>query len=104
VNEYLQIWLVEGRDFRSPNTITDCPDKSIWGKEQKEWLKKTLLESDAIFKLLISPTPIYAATAISNTMPFTRQVLKNSAAEPWWMRIHVMVENPGIRIQQIRKD
>ncbi|MHC4324568.1 MAG: alkaline phosphatase D family protein [Planctomycetota bacterium] len=54
----LQIWLVEGRDFRSPNTMPDGPDKTIWGKEQKEWFKKTVLESDAAFRILISPTPL----------------------------------------------
>jgi alkaline phosphatase D len=54
----LQIWLVEGRDFRSPNTMADGPDKSIWGKEQKEWFFRTVKESDAAFKVLISPTPI----------------------------------------------
>jgi len=54
----LQIWLVEGRDFRSPNTDPDGPEKTIWGAEQKAWLKRTVLESDAPFKLLISPTPI----------------------------------------------
>ena len=54
----LQIWLVEGRDFRSPNTKPDGPDKTIWGKEQKEWFKQTVQESDATFRILISPTPI----------------------------------------------
>ena len=54
----LQIWLVEGRDFRSPNTMRDGPDKTIWGKEQKEWFKRTVQESDATFRILISPTPI----------------------------------------------
>jgi alkaline phosphatase D len=54
----LQIWLVEGRDFRSPNNMPDGPEKTIWGKEQKEWFKRTVLESDATFRLLISPTPI----------------------------------------------
>lgn len=54
----LQIWLVEGRDYRSPNTDEDGPEKTIWGTEQKAWLKKTLLESDAAFRVLISPTPI----------------------------------------------
>ena len=38
--------------------MPDGPDKSVWGREQKEWLKRTLLESDATWKLLISPTPI----------------------------------------------
>ena len=54
----LQIWLVEGRDYRSPNTQLDGPHKTIWGKEQMEWFKQTVQASDATFKILISPTPI----------------------------------------------
>ena len=54
----LQIWVTEGRDFRSPNTIEDGPGKSIWGETQKRWLKQTLLASDADWKVLVSPTPI----------------------------------------------
>ena len=58
VNQDLQIWLVEGRDYRSPNTMPDAPDKTLWGAEQLTWLERTLLESDATFKVLISPTPM----------------------------------------------
>ena len=54
----LQVWFVEGRDFRSPNTMEDGPDKSIWGKEQKEWFKRTVKASNATFRILISPTPL----------------------------------------------
>jgi alkaline phosphatase D len=54
----LQIWLMEGRDYRSPNPMPDGPDKTIWGKEQMDWLKSTVESSDATFKVLISPTPI----------------------------------------------
>ncbi len=54
----LQIWITEGRNYRSKNTDPDGPEKTIWGKEQKEWLFKTMKESDATFKLLISPDPI----------------------------------------------
>lgn len=54
----LQVWMVEGRDFRSPNTAPDGPDKTIWGAEQKAWFKRTVEASDATFKVLISPTPI----------------------------------------------
>jgi len=54
----LEVWLVEGRDFRSPNNAPDGPDKSIWGREQKQWLMRTLLASDAEWKVLVSPTPI----------------------------------------------
>jgi alkaline phosphatase D len=54
----LQVWFVEGRDYRSSNRMQDGPEKSIWGAEQKVWLKKTLLESDATWKILVSPTPM----------------------------------------------
>lgn len=58
VNKDLQIWLMENRDYRSPNMMEPGPDKTLWGKEQLAWLQRTLLESDATFKILISPTPM----------------------------------------------
>lgn len=58
VNELLQIWMLEGRDYRSPNKMEDGSEKSIWGIEQKEWLKRSLLESTEKYKILISPTPM----------------------------------------------
>ncbi|MYA09118.1 MAG: alkaline phosphatase [Holophagales bacterium] len=54
----LQLWLVEGRDFRSPNDMPDGPGKTIWGTEQWRWLRDSLLASDADWKVLVSPTPI----------------------------------------------
>ncbi len=58
LNRNLQIWLVEGRDYRSPNKMEDGPDKTLWGAEQIRWLKQTLSASDATYKILISPTPL----------------------------------------------
>ena len=58
VSKDLQIWLTEGRDFRSPNEMADGPAKSLWGAAQREWLKTTLKASDAKWKILISPTPM----------------------------------------------
>jgi alkaline phosphatase D len=54
----LQVWLTDGRDFRSPNKMQDGPEKTIWGAEQKAWFKRTVKESDATWKVLISPTPL----------------------------------------------
>jgi alkaline phosphatase/alkaline phosphatase D len=58
VGDLLQIWLLEGRDYRDSNIEPPGPEKTMWGAEQKEWLEKTLLASDAVFKILISPTPM----------------------------------------------
>ena len=33
VNNLLQIWLVEGRDFRSANVAPDGPEKVLWGRD-----------------------------------------------------------------------
>lgn len=58
VSRDLQIWFTENRMYRTDNATPEGPKKSIWGEVQKNWLKKTLSESDARFKLLISPTPM----------------------------------------------
>jgi hypothetical protein len=54
----VQIWLTESREFRSPNDMPDGPDKTIWGEEEKKWLKETLLASDADYRIIISPNTI----------------------------------------------
>jgi alkaline phosphatase D len=54
----LQLWFVEGRDYRTPNDAPDGPQKTIWGAEQRAWLQRTLKESDATFKILVSPSPL----------------------------------------------
>lgn len=58
VSRDVQIWLTEGRDYRSPNRAPDGPEKSMWGIEQREWLKSTLHASDAKWKIVINPTPM----------------------------------------------
>lgn len=54
----LQLWLLEGRDERVPNTQQDGPGKTIWGQRQWDWLKETMAASDATYRIIISPTPI----------------------------------------------
>lgn len=58
VNRWLQIWLTEGRDYRSDNRDPDGPQKTLWGDRQREWLQSTLADSDAVWKVIISPTPM----------------------------------------------
>ncbi|MCB1122348.1 MAG: alkaline phosphatase D family protein [Verrucomicrobiae bacterium] len=54
----VQIWMTENRDFRSANNAPDGPQKTILGAEQKAWLKRTLQESDATYKFVITPGPM----------------------------------------------
>jgi len=67
VHRHLQLWFVEGRDFRSPNKQPDGPDKTIWGRAQRDWLQRTLLASDATWKVIVTPTPMVGPDRNSKT-------------------------------------
>lgn len=77
----LQIWMVEGRNFRSPNNLPDGPGKSIWGKEQKEWLFRTLKESDATFKLLMVSTPVVGPDRKNKKDNYSNEIFKTEGEE-----------------------
>ena len=55
---HLQIWMVEGRDFRTSRAKDGREAPTIWGAPQIAWLERTLGESDATFRVLITSTPI----------------------------------------------
>jgi alkaline phosphatase D len=54
----LEVFLLEGRDFRTANNVPDGPTKTIWGKVQKEWIKQSVASSKAHWKIIVSPTPV----------------------------------------------
>lgn len=54
----VDVWLLEGREYRSPNNLPDGPDKTILGDEQWAWLERTLAASEAPFRFVVSATPI----------------------------------------------
>jgi len=54
----LQIWIVEGRNYRNQNHLKDGPEKTIWGAAQKQWFYETVTASNATFKVLITSSPI----------------------------------------------
>ncbi len=79
----LQIWLVEGREYRSPNPIKDGPQKTIWGSTQKQWFKETVEASDASFKILFSPTPVVGPDRDKKADNHANQAF---ASEGQWLR------------------
>ena len=54
----VQVWMLEGRDYRTPNPRRDGPKKTLLGAKQKAWLLRTVAESDATFKFVIFPGPV----------------------------------------------
>jgi alkaline phosphatase D len=55
---HLQVWLLEGRDFRSTAEEDRTQTPGILGAKQLAWLEATLAASDATFRVVITPTPI----------------------------------------------
>jgi alkaline phosphatase D len=86
----LQIWLTDGRDFRSPNDMPDSPEKTIWGKEQKAWFKKTVQESTATWKILVSPTPLVGPDRVQKNDNHSNQGFAFEGEEIRnWLKDHV---------------
>lgn len=54
----LEVFLLEGRDYRNSNRDTDGPGKSLWGAAQKQWLLDGLNKSEGRWKLIVSPGPL----------------------------------------------
>ncbi len=95
----LQIWLVEGRDFRSPNDAPDGPDKTIWGKEQLAWFQSTVTNSDATFRILISPTPIVGPDHLWKSGTIDNLVAEGRAYEGNLLREFLAAEKPVCRLR-----
>jgi alkaline phosphatase/alkaline phosphatase D len=67
VHTHLQLWFIEGRDYRTANKLPDGPEKTIWGSQQRDWLQTTLQASDATWKVIITPTPMVGPDRNSKT-------------------------------------
>ena len=55
---HLQVWFLEGRDFRSSSAADRKQTPTILGPTQIAWLERTLGASDATFRVIITPTPV----------------------------------------------
>lgn len=53
---HVELFIVDTRQYRDPNVDRDS--KTLLGEEQLEWLKESLADSDATWKLLASPAPL----------------------------------------------
>ena len=55
----LQVWLMEGRDYRTPDWAENrTPAPTLWGREQIKWLGETLAASTATFRVIFTTVPV----------------------------------------------
>lgn len=74
----LDLFVLDGRSYRSRNDMTDTAanNKTMLGNEQMQWLRQSLQNSSATWKLISSNVPLEVATG-SNTTVYGRDGFAN---------------------------
>jgi alkaline phosphatase D len=57
-----ELFILDTRQYRSPNTALDGPDKTMLGAAQRRWLLRGLADSDATWKLVVSSVSLSIPT------------------------------------------
>ncbi len=55
---HLEVWLLEGREHRSTRAADRTAPPVILGAKQWEWLERSLTESDATFRVVVTAAPV----------------------------------------------
>jgi alkaline phosphatase D len=74
----MELFILDARSYRSFNDLADRPNnrKTLLGVEQLEWLKRSLTQSQAIWKVVSSDVPLSVPTG-SNAHIFGRDAWAN---------------------------
>ena len=61
---YLDLFILDGRSYRSPNSMVDTPEnnKTMLGSDQLQWLEQNLANSSAAWNVISSDIPISVPT------------------------------------------
>lgn len=88
---HLEIFFLDGRSYRSPNLEPDGPRKTLLGATQKDWLIRSVTESDATWKVIASDVPIsmvtgwpesYGRDAFADGLPNGEEASSDPAGRP----------------------
>jgi phosphodiesterase/alkaline phosphatase D-like protein/glycerophosphoryl diester phosphodiesterase len=80
--QYLDLFILDARSYRSQNHLEDTAknDKTLLGAEQLEWLKQSLMESNALWKVVSADVPVSIPTG-NNAAVFGRDGWANGASQ-----------------------
>jgi alkaline phosphatase D len=67
--KHLELFVLDTRQYRDANAATDSADrpKTMLGREQLTWLKESLADSDATWKVIVSSVPMSIPTGFPPT-------------------------------------
>jgi alkaline phosphatase D len=60
--KHLELFILDNRQYRSPNTQADGPDKTMLGAAQRHWLLDGLASSTATWRIIMSSVPLSTQT------------------------------------------
>ncbi|HXG18932.1 MAG TPA: alkaline phosphatase D family protein [Methylomirabilota bacterium] len=60
--KHLELFILDNRQYRSPNTQADGPDKTMLGAAQRQWLLAGLASSTATWQIIMSSVPLSTQT------------------------------------------
>jgi alkaline phosphatase D len=58
----LEVFILDTRQYRSPNTTADGPGKTMLGAAQRRWLLDSVTASAAVWKVVVSSVPLSVPT------------------------------------------
>jgi alkaline phosphatase D len=58
----LEVFILDTRQYRSPNTAIDGPGKTMLGSAQRRWLVDAVAGSTAVWKVVVSSVPLAVPT------------------------------------------
>lgn len=58
----LEVFILDARQYRSPNTAPDGPGKTMLGPAQRRWLMDAVAGSTAVWKVVVSSVPLSVPT------------------------------------------
>lgn len=58
----MELFVLDNRQYRAANTDPDSEEKSMLGRQQFEWLVRSLSQSDAVWKIIATSVPLTIAT------------------------------------------
>jgi phosphodiesterase/alkaline phosphatase D-like protein/glycerophosphoryl diester phosphodiesterase len=81
--QYLDLFILDARSYRSQNHLEDTPenDKTMLGTEQLEWLKQSLTESGALWKVVSADVPVSIPGGGEQAAVFGRDGWANGTAQ-----------------------
>ena len=58
----MELFVLDNRQYRAANTDPDSAEKSMLGRQQFQWLVRSLSQSDAVWKIIATSVPLTIAT------------------------------------------